>query len=240
MRFLVVFARIFRFFASRFIRFLHRQFLKLFDECDDRYASWLERSRIALIDIQKELSKAKKKEGVMKTTAESLCSEGKFGDPETAISCTKEALQARMADYKDIVKAKNNLVVDVSEIRFAFSFAYTWFLFNCPVTPPRQQSILKMTMDDWEVVRKTKVLITKNFKTSATYGAEALPLEEDVISVFDDLVNHVAVFEVLRHIFRFFSMLAFMVVRVHQLWSEYGLSAHHWKALKKFYLTVCG
>ena len=56
---------------------------------------------------------------------------------------------------------------------------------------PRQQSILKMTMDDWEVVRKIKVLITKNFKTSATYGTEALPLEKDVISVFDDLVNHV-------------------------------------------------
>ena len=141
MRFLVVFACIFRFFASRFIRFLHRQFLKLFDECDDRYASWLERSRIALIDIQKELSKS--------------------------------------AYYE-------------------------------------------------------------KFQTWATYGAEALPLEEDVISVFDDLVNHVAVFEVLRHIFRFFSMLAFMVVRVHQLWSEYGLSANHWKALKKFYLTVCG
>ena len=48
-----------------------------------------------------------------------------------------------------------------------------------------------MTLDDWEEVKRTNILISKNFKTLATYGTEALPFDENVIAVFDDLVKHV-------------------------------------------------
>ena len=49
---------------------------------------------------------------------------------------------------------------------------------------------LNVTMDDWEDVKRTKMLVSK-IKRSATYGTETLPFEENVIAVFEDLVKHV-------------------------------------------------
>ena len=116
----------------------------------------------------------------MKTTAESMYSAGKFGDPATAIESTKQATASLIERLE-----RNDRKGKKGIHRGQFSFTYTWFLFNCPVTPPRQQSILHMTMNESEDVKKNKMLVSKNFKTSATYGTEALPFEEDVIAVFE-------------------------------------------------------
>ena len=78
----------------------------------------------ALNEIQKDLSKSKKK-GAMKTTEESLDSAGKFGDPATAIESTKQALQARISDYKEISEKAKRLYLGENQNSLCLLFAST-------------------------------------------------------------------------------------------------------------------
>jgi len=134
----------------------------------------------------------KKQEARSHVIEKQLSQDAKWDDPELYPAAIRIALEDHFEFYNEIIQnAKSGREISAADIRFAYAYGYAWFCVNCPVIPPRQESLLQLTVDDWpEVYRKGRLLSTQ-FKTRSAYDVEVVPFDNGSRKIFHEIYTYI-------------------------------------------------